>query len=324
MTDKVLLPTPGWQFIVNGKPFSGGKVFIYEAGSTTKATTWTAEDGLTPNTNPAILDAEGRANFWVPPLDPVPVSPIPPGPRGPPGPDGPAGPPGPTGNASEFSVTTDITAAQIYDWFGNYYEIAPTVVADNGTIYVPVQLLIGYKYSAIPFATNSANFVVNWGPPIAPTVVPNSAVAAAVLENVFDSTLSVEFATRLDEVVLTNGDCIGKNLTLTLDAAVDGAPLVAILVFDGGSGYAVSDTGTIDGGDSGATYEVLTVDMSGAVLTISLTAGGVGYPTASVVTTATGGGQPGVGTGLTLDTTSAETAGGMIRTTVFYRKFIPL
>src|SRR6185295_10852496 len=115
MVDKAILPLPKLQFFdQDGVPLAGGKVFIYEAGTTTKATTWTAADGLTANTNPVILDDQGRANIWVLPEDPSSVDPNAPGPPGPQGPAGPAGPPGSTGNTAEFSNTIDIDSETIY------------------------------------------------------------------------------------------------------------------------------------------------------------------------------------------------------------------
>lgn len=51
----------GWQFLDNnGNPLSGGKVYTYAAGTTTPQTTYTGRNGVTPNTNPIILDSAGR------------------------------------------------------------------------------------------------------------------------------------------------------------------------------------------------------------------------------------------------------------------------
>lgn len=51
----------GWQFFTdNGIPLNGGKIYTYAAGTTTPLATYTSRDGLTPNTNPIILDAAGR------------------------------------------------------------------------------------------------------------------------------------------------------------------------------------------------------------------------------------------------------------------------
>lgn len=67
MTD-VLSPSVKQQFFDNnGRPLVGGKLFTYEAGTTTKLATYTDSGGLTPNTNPVILDFRGEANLWIPP-----------------------------------------------------------------------------------------------------------------------------------------------------------------------------------------------------------------------------------------------------------------
>lgn len=58
----------GWQFFDdNGDPLSGGKVFTYAAGTTTPLATYTNRDGITPNSNPIILDAAGRTpqQIWA-------------------------------------------------------------------------------------------------------------------------------------------------------------------------------------------------------------------------------------------------------------------
>lgn len=58
----------GWQFFDNnGVPLAGGKLFVYAAGTTTKSTTYTSNTGLTPNTNPIILDSAGRVSneIWL-------------------------------------------------------------------------------------------------------------------------------------------------------------------------------------------------------------------------------------------------------------------
>lgn len=51
----------------NGDPLNGGQLFVYLAGSSTKATTYNSSAGSSSNTNPLILDSEGRlqAEVWV-------------------------------------------------------------------------------------------------------------------------------------------------------------------------------------------------------------------------------------------------------------------
>jgi hypothetical protein len=56
-----LIGGAGWQFLDNnGKPLSGGKIFTYDAGTTTPQVTYTSRAGTTPNTNPIVLDSAGR------------------------------------------------------------------------------------------------------------------------------------------------------------------------------------------------------------------------------------------------------------------------
>lgn len=54
------------QFI-NGIPASGAKLFTYAAGSSTKQTTYTDEDGTTPQANPIILNSRGEPDspIWL-------------------------------------------------------------------------------------------------------------------------------------------------------------------------------------------------------------------------------------------------------------------
>jgi hypothetical protein len=58
----------GWQFFDNnGVILSGGKLYVYSAGTTSLATTYTSVTGSTANTNPIILNSSGRlANeIWL-------------------------------------------------------------------------------------------------------------------------------------------------------------------------------------------------------------------------------------------------------------------
>ena len=87
----------------------------------------------------------------------------------------------------------------------------------------------------------------------------------------------------------------------------------SIAVSDGGSGYAIGDTGFIQetGATQDAEYVVLSIS-GGAVTGISLNAPGAnsvagrGYTTANGLATTTGGVQPGGGSGLTVDITAAS------------------
>lgn len=61
----------GWQFFDNnGIPLAGGLLYSYSAGTTTPLATYTTSSGVTPNTNPIVLDAAGRpaGEIWLSPV----------------------------------------------------------------------------------------------------------------------------------------------------------------------------------------------------------------------------------------------------------------
>lgn len=49
----------------SGSPAAGYKLFTYQAGSSTKQATYTDSSQTTQNSNPIILDAQGRASVWT-------------------------------------------------------------------------------------------------------------------------------------------------------------------------------------------------------------------------------------------------------------------
>jgi hypothetical protein len=53
----------------NGDPLAGGKLYFYEAGSSTPQDTFTQSDldPMSANTNPVILDSAGRAVIYFSP-----------------------------------------------------------------------------------------------------------------------------------------------------------------------------------------------------------------------------------------------------------------
>lgn len=61
-----LAPAARQQFFdANGNPYSGAKLFTYQAGTTTKQATYTTSSGVTANTNPIVLDTSGRTPYGV-------------------------------------------------------------------------------------------------------------------------------------------------------------------------------------------------------------------------------------------------------------------
>jgi hypothetical protein len=62
----VLTPAPKMQFFdINGEPLVGGKVYTYEAGTTTGLATYADSSGTSVNPNPVILNARGEAPIWL-------------------------------------------------------------------------------------------------------------------------------------------------------------------------------------------------------------------------------------------------------------------
>jgi hypothetical protein len=58
----------GWQFFDNnGVPLNGGLLYVYDAGTTTPASTYTDSTAATNNTQPIVLDSAGRtpAQIWL-------------------------------------------------------------------------------------------------------------------------------------------------------------------------------------------------------------------------------------------------------------------
>jgi hypothetical protein len=64
-----LIPQPMAQFLDNsGRPLTGGLIYTCQAGQTCPGTplaTYQDSGATTPNSNPVVLDAAGRANIWL-------------------------------------------------------------------------------------------------------------------------------------------------------------------------------------------------------------------------------------------------------------------
>jgi hypothetical protein len=52
-------------FDLNGNPLSGGKLYVYEAGTSTPKATYTSRDGLSANSFPITLDSRGECDLWL-------------------------------------------------------------------------------------------------------------------------------------------------------------------------------------------------------------------------------------------------------------------
>jgi hypothetical protein len=54
-------------FNINGQPLAGGTIQTYAAGTLIPLATYTDFTGVTPNTNPVVLDANGVGSIWISP-----------------------------------------------------------------------------------------------------------------------------------------------------------------------------------------------------------------------------------------------------------------
>jgi len=52
--------------LTTGAPLAGGKLYVYENGTTTLTNSYTNRGAGTANANPVILDANGEADVWLP------------------------------------------------------------------------------------------------------------------------------------------------------------------------------------------------------------------------------------------------------------------
>jgi hypothetical protein len=61
-----LSPVPVMRFFdANGLPLAGGKVYTFQAGTSIPLASYTDQTGMTPNSNPVILDSTGSAAIWL-------------------------------------------------------------------------------------------------------------------------------------------------------------------------------------------------------------------------------------------------------------------
>ena len=61
-----IAPNPRQQYLdANGDPLSGGLLFTYAAGTTTKTATYTTSVGNVANSNPIVLDSSGRTPYGI-------------------------------------------------------------------------------------------------------------------------------------------------------------------------------------------------------------------------------------------------------------------
>lgn len=318
MSNKVLLSPVKWQIeLPDGTPAAGYKIFTYQAGTTTKATTYTDESGLTPNTNPIVLDSRGEASVWVESANPDSLDVLPPGPPGPPGtqgPPGPSGSPGAPGLSNQPSVAVDLSIQDIMNLNDTPVQILPPL--PSGFYYASSLFIFQSSIVGNPMDNSfGGDLTLYYGPDTSgqtvmqnslPLNVPNILTQAVNSVDAFLSNVTFGYGfsgAGSGPTLVPLTTVAAQQIVLassTQWAAVQTAgPIYKLRIHSGAAGtvYAANDVGTIGGGGTGGTYKVLTV-AGGVPTSIQLTAPGTGYNnTFNAATTATSG----TGTGLHVD-----------------------
>lgn len=138
-------------------------------------------------------------------------------------------------------------------------------------------------------------------PVITVTAISNTPVTTYALVN---NGTTYNSATNVATTPINGQPGAGTGLTVDITAGPTGA-ITALAINAGGTGYAVNDTGTVNGGSQDAAYRVTAV-FGGVVTGLMLTYGGEFYSTASGIPTSFGPGQPAnAGLGFTLDITAS-------------------
>lgn len=244
----------------------------------------------------------------------------PPGPTGATGPTGAAGAPG----AVVAGTTVTVIAAQMLTLFS----VSRTIAAAPGSLkmYVVSAVAVEYVPGVTGFDT-PFSLQTFYG-------TPGTTTKASTTNGDIGGTVPV--ATTLTLALPGGGTgssapsyarTLTNNQPLTFSSFGSGSdpnlagPIVSKTIAAAGLAYVANDTGTIDGNIYGAaaTYRVDTVGALGIVTGLTITSAGTGYTTvANPATTTTGGGQPGIGTGLTVNITALAAADGNMYVTPYY------
>jgi hypothetical protein len=217
------------------------------------------------------------------------------------------------GRQAMFVNTVTLTAAQI-----RALQTTPVVVVPApgaGKIIVPFGIATVFNFGTVPYkvASGGADALNALYAPAGGSLelTLNNVVVAAVSNFSYNGC----FPNLLQ--ILPGND--NNAVDLAASNNYTNGPIATATLGVGGAGYAVNDTGTISGGSADATYKVLTIGAGGAVLTFQITGAGTSYATANGVATATGGAQPGIGVGFTVNITAVTQGDGTLKVVTYYQ-----
>jgi len=208
---------------------------------------------------------------------------------------------------------TSVSSAQLQNLLG-----APVLLVGApgaGKLLVFFGALMAYKFGTVAYDAPGDVLEVIYGSNINPQLTPNASVTGLIASAASAAAFaSASYASIFG--ILPGSDNTALNL---YGQDYNVGPIATTSLGAGGLGYAVNDTGVLTDGDGTAAYKVLTVGAGGAVLTYQITNTGHLYPVENGAATATGGAQPGVGTGLTINILTIVQGDGTLTVTTYYQ-----
>jgi hypothetical protein len=217
------------------------------------------------------------------------------------------------GQVPLLSTTTRLTAAQLLAIDSTPFTVVPAPGA--GKIVALVGVAFVYDFGAHPYQPpiDPEGFQIFYAGSFANLI---TFLSTNLIERSQSSYLYLGAAMTADVPILPGSD----NKAVQLNGGpFSGGAILTTTIGAGGLGYVANDTGTLLDGNSDATYRVLTVGAGGAVLTYSITAPGTHYIVENNSPTATGGAQPGVGVGFTVNITAVQNGDGTLKVTAYYQ-----
>jgi hypothetical protein len=217
------------------------------------------------------------------------------------------------GASAMLVATAHLTAAQILAWAATPVSIVPSPGA--GKILVVLGMAFVYDFGTEAFNTGQSDHIfVFYDGASGDEVIP-------VLVDFMNGVATDSFAYS-SGLVPPGGQILpgDDDQDIQIQGPIyNEGPILHTTLGAGGTGYVANDTGTIQGGSGDATYTVLTVGALGAVLTYQITNPGTLYTPLNGATTATGGAQPGVGVGFTVNITAVATGDGTLKVVTYYQ-----
>ncbi len=225
--------------------------------------------------------------------------------------------------------TTTITPAQILTLFTVKVPVVPALGA--GVVAFPVAGMVQFNYASTAYVgVNNPALIPDLDPQLDITSATyglfcldnafceygQDAIAALVPPRTNQNNSSLFASLAANRPLIFWDPNIGQNPTLT-------GTITTSTLNAGGSGYAIGDTGTINGsqspGTAPATYVINTVGLiTGDVLTYTITNHDPGYVVANAVATTNTAPQAGIGTGFKINITAIPAADSTIVVTSLY------